>query len=435
MSEFLNYYLKLFIFNVDDTSYERLEEKKKSILLNLFFYMFFVALSLFVISNIYKADYQTAIFNSVSLVAGGFTFLLLKKTKDLLVPSLVFVFIIFNISTYFFLTGGSNESGIAFALMLPLPVILILGKERGIIALILFFIANALAYYFLQDQPWCPNYNYSLVCRLSIVFLFIAAMAFANEFVFEILYNRLEKLSISLKSSQQKYKDLAVNKEKFLSIISHDLSDHVGSFMAISSLLNEQYDELPKQERMKLINNMANVSKHNYKLLHDLLTWSTVQMDHIPYSPKPFKLEKIYREVIELFNPLIEEKKLLIFLKMKSNSEIYADYHMASAILRNLVSNAIKFSHPGGEIRISAQEQDDKMLITVSDTGVGMTNEALLRFNSSLSFSNPGTMQEPGTGIGLILTKEFVQKNDGQIYIESVPGEGTTVSFTLPLVD
>jgi len=435
VSEFLNYYLKLFIFNVDDTSYERLEEKKKSILLNLFFYMFFVALSLFIISNIYRSDYQTAIFNLVSLIAGGLTFWLLKKMKDLLIPSLIFVLIIFTISTYFLLTGGSNESGIAFALMLPLPVILILGKGRGIIALTVFFIANALAYYFLQDQPWCPNYNYSLVCRLSIVFLFIAVMAFANEFVFEILYNRLEKLSISLKSSQQKYKDLAVNKEKFLSIISHDLSDHVGSFMSISSLLNEQYDELPKEERIKLIKNMANVSKHNYKLLHDLLTWSTVQMDHIPYAPKAFKLEKIYREVLELFNPLIEEKKLLVFLKMKSNSEIFADYHMTSAILRNLVSNAIKFSHPGGEIRISAQEQDDKMLITISDTGVGMTHEALLRFNSSLSFSNPGTMMEPGTGIGLILTKEFVQKNEGEIFIKSVPDEGTTVSFTLPLVD
>ena len=146
-------------------------------------------------------------------------------------------------------------------------------------------------------------------------------------------------------------------------------------------------------------------------------------------------LEKIYREVIELFNPLLEEKGLSIFLKMKSNSELFADYHMASAILRNLVSNAIKFSHPGGEIRISAKEKDDMMAITVSDKGVGMTNEALMRFNSSLSFSNPGTMLEPGTGIGLILTKEFVQKNAGRIFIESKPNKGTKVSFTLPLVD
>ncbi|MGQ7869392.1 sensor histidine kinase [Sunxiuqinia sp. sy24] len=435
MSKLLNYYLKLFIFNADDTSYERLEEKKKSILLNLFFYLFFIAMGVFLISNFYKQTYNTALFNGLALLAGGLTFWLLKKRKTILIPSIIFVIIISVISTYFFLTGGQNESGIAFALMLPLAVILILGKEHGIIALSIFFICNALAYSFLQTESWCPNYNYSLVSRLSIVFLFISVMAFANEFIFEILYTRLEKLSTSLKMSQQKYKDLAVNKEKFLSIISHDLSDHVGSFMAISTLLNEQYDELPKEERVKLIKNMATVSKHNYKLLHDLLTWSTVQMDHIPYSPKPFKLEKIYREVIELFNPLLEEKGLSIFLKMKSNSELFADYHMASAIIRNLVSNAIKFSHPDGEIRISAKEKDDMMVITVSDKGVGMTNEALMRFNSSLSFSNPGTMLEPGTGIGLILAKEFVQKNEGRIFIESKPNKGTKVSFTLPLVD
>ena len=435
MTRSFNYYLKLFIFNADDISFERLEEKKKSILLNLFFYLFFIAIGLFISYNLYRSDYSTAIFNSCSLALGLFSFFLLKKSRKILIPSILFVTLISAISSYFFLTGGSNESGIVFALMLPLPVILILGKERGIMVLSIFFVANALAYHLLKNAAWSPNYNYSLVCRLSIVFLFISAMSFANEFVFEILYSRLEKLSVSLKTSQQKYKNLAVNKEKFMSIVSHDLSDHVGSFMAISSLLNEQYDELSNKERQELIKHMANMSKNNFKLLHDLLKWSTVQMDHIPYVPKAFKLKKIYREVIELFNPLIEDKKLSIFLKMKSNSEIFADYHMASAILRNLVSNAIKFSHPGGEIRISAEENDDKMLIRVIDQGVGMNEEALLRFNSSLSFSNPGTMQEPGTGIGLILTKEFVLKNEGEIFIESTPDVGTEVIFTLPLVD
>ena len=435
MTKSFTYYLKMFIFNADDISFERLEEKKKSILLNLFFYLFFIAIGLFLSYNLYRSDYSTAIFNGCSLALGLFTFFLLKRKKKILLPSILFVAIISAISSYFFLTGGSNESGIAFTLMLPLPVILILGKERGIMVLTIIFAANALAYHLLKNEAWSPNYNYSLICRLSIVFLFISAMAFANEFVFEILYSRLEKLSVSLKTSQQKYKNLAVNKEKFMSIVSHDLSDHVGSFMSISSLLNEQYDELSNEEKQKLIKHMASVSKNNFKLLHDLLKWSTVQMDHIPYVPKAFKLKKIYREVIELFNPLIEEKKLSIFLKMKSNSEIFADYHMSSAILRNLVSNAIKFSHPGGEIRISAEENDDKMLIRVIDQGVGMNEEALLRFNSSLSFSNPGTMQEPGTGIGLILTKEFVHKNEGEIFIESTPDRGTEVIFTLPLVD
>lgn len=435
MSELINYYLKRFLFNADDTSFERLEEKKKSILLNLFFFLFFPAIGIFIGMNIYKHDLGTALFNTVCLIVAVFTFWLLRKKKKLLTASILFVGIIFIISSFFFLTGGSNRSGIAFALMLPLPVILILGKERGFMALLAFFIVNTAIYAAFNEASWCPNYSESMLFRLSIVFLFIATIAFANEFIFELLYSRLEKMSISLRTSQERYKNLAVNREKFLSIISHDLSDHIGSFMAISSLLNDQYDELSNEDKQKLISHMAGVSKNNYKLLHDLLKWSTVQMDHIPYAPVAFKLEKIYREVIELFNPLIEEKKLSVFLKMRSNSELYADYHMASAILRNLVSNAIKFSHPGGEIRISAKEKDDKMQISVSDKGVGMNDASLLRFNSSLSFSNPGTMQEPGSGIGLILTKEFVHKNEGEIVIESAPNKGTKVSFTLPLVD
>lgn len=435
MSALLNYYLKLFIFNTDDTSYDRLEEKKKSILLNLFLYLFFIAIGIFLVSNIFRNNYTTAIFNIVFLILGGFTFFLLKKKKTIFLPSVIFVIIISLVSSYFLLTGGVNQSGIAFSLMIPLPVILILGKKRGIIALAIFFAANTIAYYLFRPKIWWPDYNTTLICRLSIVFLFISAMAYANEFIFKILYHKLEKMSESLRTSQQKYKNLAVNKEKFLSIISHDLSDHVGSFMAISALLNEQYDELPEEEKQKLIQNMANVSKHNYRLLNDLLKWSTVQMDHIPYSPTAFKLEKIYREVIELFDPLIEEKKLSIFLKMRSNSEIFADYHMSGAILRNLVSNAIKFSYQGGEIRISAEEKDDNMLITISDQGIGMSEESLMRFNSSLAFSTPGTMQEPGTGIGLILAKEFIQKNEGTLYIDSKQGEGTQVYFTLPLVE
>jgi len=431
----IKYYLRLFIFSTDDTSFERLEEKKKSILLNLFLYLFFLAMSAFIISNFYRHDLQSAIFNGTSLLIGILAYFILKKKKNLPLASWIFITIISVISTYFFLTGGVNKSGIAFALMLPLPVILILGKKRGIITLGLFFIINSIAYFILHHMELCPAYNHSLTGRLSVVFLFISCMAFANEFVFEVLYLRLENLSDSLKASQQKYKNLAVNKEKFLSIISHDLSDHVGSFMAISTLLNEQYDDLSENDRKKLISNMAIVSKRNFGLLTDLLKWSTVQMDNIPYKPIAFKLERIYREVVELFNPQIEEKKLSIFLKMKSNSEIFADYHMTSAILRNLVSNAIKFSHQDGEIHISAEEKGDQMSITISDNGVGMNEEDLMRFNTSLSFSNPGTMQEPGTGIGLILVKEFVHKNEGELFIVSKENEGTHVNFTLPLVE
>lgn len=120
---------------------------------------------------------------------------------------------------------------------------------------------------------------------------------------------------------------------------------------------------------------------------------------------------------------------------MKSNSELFADYHMTSSILRNVVSNAIKYSHEGGEIRISAKEKADKMQITVSDKGVGMSKEDLLRFNATMSFSTPGALLDPGTGIGLIIAKEFISRNEGELFIERKKDKGTKVIFTLPLVE
>ena len=137
----------------------------------------------------------------------------------------------------------------------------------------------------------------------------------------------------------------------------------------------------------------------------------------------------------ELYSPLIEEKKLSFFLKMKSNSEIFADENMVGAILRGLVSNAIKFSFTGGEVKISAREDQDKMVITVSDTGVGMSEKDLMRVNASFSFSTEGTWLESGTGIGLILVKEFLQKHQCDFHVESQKDEGTKITFTLPLAE
>lgn len=114
---------------------------------------------------------------------------------------------------------------------------------------------------------------------------------------------------------------------------------------------------------------------------------------------------------------------------------VFADEHMVGSIMRSLVSNAIKFSHVNGEVRISADEENDKMIVTVTDNGKGMSRFDLLRINSSVSFSNPGTLDESGTGIGLILVKEFLQKNRGTLFVESKKDQGTEVRFTLPLAE
>lgn len=428
-------YIKDFFLDVDGFSVYGTKGKKKSILLNFFLYTYLIVAIAFVI---YDGIFYDKILFLVDIIATSIGLVLLylfKVKKKLDEAAAGFVISIFFLVSFLGFQGGVNNSGIVFSLLVPLINIALLGRKWGRISLYIFGVVIVGGFVLLHNMPWFPNYDWVYVSRLAIVFLLIAIIAYSNEYVFEELYKKLEKVSESLKISQQHYKNMAVNKEKFVSLISHNLGDHVASFKGIANLLDEEYDEMNEQQRRELIHNLSNISNQNYKLLQDLMKWSTVQNEIIPFSPKPIKLEKIYREVTELFNPLIEEKKLSFFLKMKSNSMVFADEHMVGSIMRSLVSNAIKFSHVNGEVRISADEENDKMIVTVTDNGKGMSRFDLLRINSSVSFSNPGTLDESGTGIGLILVKEFLQKNRGTLFVESKKDQGTEVRFTLPLAE
>jgi len=426
------YYL---VSNADLNSYESFEDKKKSFLLHLFSYCFLVLMVSFIIYNSLTGDYSFLIANAFALLVSAVLYYLFKEKKMLRFVTAFFVVTIMLLTTFFAQTGGIGRTGLYFAMLIPLPTILLVGRKKGLLLLVVFVIVNALGFIFFIDESWYPHYNMDNGVRLGIIFFLITLMAYANEYAFEFLYRRIEKLSESLVHSQQSFKNLAVSKEHFVSLISNNLSDHIGGFAGIANLLNDEYDELDESQKRDLVRTLANFSQQNFRLLQDLVKWSTTQTGTISYEPQAFKIEKIYRDVVELYNPQIEEKQLSFFLKMKSNSEVYADVDMAGAILRIFVSNAIKFSQVGGEVRISAEEEGDNMRITVSDKGAGMSEENLLRANSAVPFSTTGTFDEPGIGIGLILAKEFLQKNKGTFFVESTLGLGTVVSFTLPLVE
>jgi len=425
----------LLVTGSDLAAYPSFDDKKKCMLLHLFSFFFLVLMVGFIIYNSVSGDYSFLIANSIALGIGAILYYLFREKKMLRFVSAFFVVVIMMLTTFFIQTGGIDRTGLYFAVLIPLPSILLVGKRHGLNLLFVFTIINFLGFIIFHDEIWYPNYDLGKAGRLGIVFFLISTMAYSNEFVFEFLYNRIQKLSDSLINSQQSYKNLAVNKEHFVSLISNNLSDHIGSFAGVANLLNDEYDNLSDDEKRELVRSLASFSEQNYRLLLDLMKWSTTQTGTISYSPRPLKVEKIYRDVIELYNPLIEEKKLSFFLKMKSNSEVYADADMAGAVLRILVSNAIKFSKEGGEVRVSAEEEGDDMRITVSDNGTGMSKENLFRLNSSVAFSTPGTSDEPGSGIGLILAKEFLQKNQGSFHAESTFGKGTEITITFPLVE
>jgi signal transduction histidine kinase len=173
--------------------------------------------------------------------------------------------------------------------------------------------------------------------------------------------------------------------------------------------------------------------KQLYALLENLLTWSSLQRGVMQYRPEKLPIDGIIRENIGLFGPKAEQKQITLTHTVSESIRAYADYPMIDTVLRNLISNALKFTHAGDRVEVSATQIDDEIEITVSDTGVGISHKDLAKlFQIESKYTRMGTAGEEGTGLGLILCKELVKRNNGRIWVESEEGQGTTFKFTLP---
>ena len=182
---------------------------------------------------------------------------------------------------------------------------------------------------------------------------------------------------------------------------------------------------------------LGNSTENLYALIENLLTWSRIQRGVLEHCPQRIDIQELIIQNISLFTQNAQEKQIAFRNCVTTSIHAYADYNMVNAILRNLVSNALKFSNSGGTITFSANATDTNMLeIAVADTGIGIGREHLSKlFRIDSRYKRLGTAREKGTGLGLILCKEFVEKNGGKIWIESDVGQGTTVKFTLPKVE
>ena len=236
-----------------------------------------------------------------------------------------------------------------------------------------------------------------------------------------------------LKTTNKKLEELNATKDKFFSIVAHDLKSPFNSILGFSNLLLEnhlQYNEIEREKYIKIIDNSA---KEAYKLLDNLLNWARVQTKGFIFNPKEQSLEKILIEVTKLNKNNAEMKNIKLSYSLSKDIIIYVDYAMIEIILRNLISNAIKFTHKNGEVKINAGQDNDNVIIFVSDTGVGMTQEKVQKiFDISEKTSTVGTENEKGTGLGLILCKEFVEKHNGKIWIESEIKKGSKFIFSIP---
>ncbi|MFV0501228.1 MAG: sensor histidine kinase [Bacteroidales bacterium] len=226
-----------------------------------------------------------------------------------------------------------------------------------------------------------------------------------------------------------------LDKDKFIKILAHDLKSPFTTLMGFSSLLLKNiynYDIETIKEHLEVIND---ASSQTYEMLEEILIWLKSQSGQIIYNPKEIMFSEICDEVLNSINILAKDKNISLEFNCHINdTNVYVDKNMTKTILRNLISNAIKFSKPNGKIKIIQEILDNETLITVSDHGIGISQEDInLIWNPLQTINSLGTSGEKGTGLGLSICKEFVEKQGGRIWVESKLSEGSNFKFTLPL--
>lgn len=237
-----------------------------------------------------------------------------------------------------------------------------------------------------------------------------------------------------LAKQTKELQEVNATKDKFMSIIAHDLKSPFNAIIGFSDLMIKNFDQLDHDTFLKGLKTIESASNHAYKLLENLLIWSQNQTGKIKFNPEQLNLKSQINESLETVETVAINKKIKISVAVTKDIYVLADKNMFDSILRNLISNAIKFSFKGGKIKVSANKFDTEIQITVSDKGIGISPERLSAIFEIDKYTNTsGTENELGTGLGLILCKDFIVQHKGKIWIESTPHAGTSVSFSLPL--
>jgi len=236
-----------------------------------------------------------------------------------------------------------------------------------------------------------------------------------------------------LKEKNEQLYELNASKDRFFSIISHDLRSPFNTILRVTELIAVNIDTYNTNELKDKVDRLKTSAEKLYALLENLLTWSRIQRGAMKCNPTYIDLFDVAEENMVIFMPKAEDKDVALRSLIQKNITVYADYSMVNTVVRNLISNALKFISAGGSITVSATTQDQHVEVAVSDTGCGIPEDGLAKlFRIDTTYSDVGTAGEQGTGLGLILCKELVEQHDGRIWVESEVGKETTFRFTVP---
>lgn len=238
---------------------------------------------------------------------------------------------------------------------------------------------------------------------------------------------------LDLKLSKDALREANATKDQFMSIIAHDLRTPFATLIGFSEYFLDDFNSIDGETKQEIVGDILSISKKSYQLLENLLQWARSQTGSLEFKPKTVHLFELVGESTAFLAIKAREKGIELRTEVPEDVFIQADENMLSTVIRNLVSNALKFTTKGGSIKILSRDLDGSIQISVEDTGIGMSEEIREKlFQSGASVSRKGTNDESGSGLGLLLVKEFIERHGGKIQVESEEGKGSRFVFSVP---
>ena len=238
---------------------------------------------------------------------------------------------------------------------------------------------------------------------------------------------QIRKINDSLKQA-------ITTRDLFFSIIAHDLRNPFNTILGFSNILWNEATKLENEAITQYAGIIRSSATQAHRLAENLLEWAKIQNGQMPFQPRGFLLNTVIQSELSAVSTSALQKMITMSCRVEDSIGVFADENMVAAVVRNLISNALKFTGANGEVEITATERNNMAEVSVSDTGIGMTNAEMMKLFRIESVSTTvGTQNEKGSGLGLLLCHEFITKNGGTIRVESEAGKGSTFIFTLPL--
>ncbi len=242
--------------------------------------------------------------------------------------------------------------------------------------------------------------------------------------------------SIQIQLLNEELKKVNVNKDRFISVLAHDLKNPFNALLGFSELIDENFESLSREEHRLYASQVHSTAKTTYSLLEELLMWARVQSGQFSFNPQIINLNQLCKNLVEDFIPMAAQKNISISIEESGQVSTKADELMLKTILRNLITNAIKFTRAKGSILVRTKIESDQVIVSIVDNGIGISDaEQRKLFDITQVNSKTGTANEKGTGLGLLLCHDLVEKHGGKIWVESIVDHGSTFSFSLPILN